>query len=378
MEDKFSRRRFLRHGARTVGGVAALGIAGPTLLEACSSSSKASSAGTAATATTAAAGSAGSTPAAGSLGALQFMGSWVPDVETGGEYIALSKNYWVQQGFSSATVIPGGPNATPQETMVQTGKAFIAVSSLDASAAAIEKGFDIVCIGAQYQKNPFAIMSPATQPLNAPQDMIGKKIGVQSDNDAVWAAFLKANSIDPAKINKVPVGFDPTPLTQGTVDGWFSFITNEPILLGLKGFKTVTFLLADYNYPEVGNAYIVTKSSLQSARAKVKAAMVGDILGWKDALTNPALAASLSVAKGQGLTQQQELLQAYSQAKLIVAGSADTTGMFYVAPDAQAANVKTLSFGGTNVTAAQLFDMSILDEIYADATMKAVPTPVTG
>ena len=378
MEDRLSRRRFLRHGAKTVGGVAVLGIAGPTLLEACSSSSKASSASTAATATTAAAGSAGSTPAAGSLGALQFMGSWVPDVETGGEYVALSKNYWVQQGFSSATVIPGGPNATPQETMVQTGKAFIAVSSLDSSAAAIEKGFDIVCIGAQYQKNPFAIMSPATKPLNTPQDMIGKKIGVQSDNDAVWAAFLKANNIDPSKINKVPVGFDPTPLTQGTVDGWFSFITNEPIELGLKGFKTVTFLLADYNYPEVGNAYIVAKSSLQSARAKVKAAMVGDILGWKDALTNPSLAASLSVAKGQGLTQQQELLQAYAQAKLIVAGAADTTGLFYVAPDAQAANVKTLSFGGTNVTASQLFDMSILDEIYADATMKAVPTPVTG
>lgn len=370
MATAVDRRAFLRLGAKTVGGAAALGIAGPGLLSACGSSSKTSAS------TTTPSGASGSV-AAGALGTLQFMASWVPDVETGGEYIALQKNYWEQRGFASATVIPGGPNATPQETMVQTGKAFIAVSSLDATAAAIQKGFNIVCIGAQYQKNPFAIMSPATKPLHTPQDMIGKKIGVQSDNDAVWAAFLKANNISASQVNKVPVSFDPTPLTQGTVDGWFSFITNEPIELQLKGFNTVTFLLADYNYPEVGNGYIVTTDALKNDRAKVKAAMIGDILGWKDALTNPSLAASLSVAKGQGLTQQQELLQAYAQSKLIATGDALTNGMFYVTPSAQASNIKTLALGGTTVTASQLFDMSVLDEIYSDASLKSVPTPVT-
>ena len=372
MEGSISRRGFLQRGVRTAGGVAALGLVGPALLEACGSSTKTSSPTTAA-----AGGTSGSSVAAGSLGSLAFVGPWVPDVETGGEYVALSKNYWVQQGFSSATVIPSGPNATPQETLVQTGKGFIAVTSLDSTAAAIQKGLDIVCIGAQYQKNPFCIMSAASSPINTPQDMIGKKIGVQSPNDAVWAAFLQANNIDASKVTKVPVQFDPTPLTQGTVDGWFSFITNEPIELGLKGFKTTTFLLADYNYPEVGNAYIVAKSSLKNDRAKVKAAMVGDILGWKDTLTDPATAASLAVGKGQGLTQQQELQQAYAQAGLIVAGQASSTGLFYIPTDAQAANIKTLGFGGTTVTASQLFDMSILDEIYSDAKMKAVPTPVT-
>ena len=32
-----------------------------------------------------------------------------------------------------------------------------------------------------------------------PQDMIGKKIGVQATNEAVWNAFLKANNIDPSQ-----------------------------------------------------------------------------------------------------------------------------------------------------------------------------------
>jgi ABC-type nitrate/sulfonate/bicarbonate transport system substrate-binding protein len=377
------RRTFLS----TLTGMAALGIGGSALLEACSSSSKSSSSSSSssATATTAAAGatattagSSSSTAAPGSLGTLNFMASWVPDVETGGEYIADSKGYWTQQGFSSVNIIPGGPNATPQETMVQTGKALIAVSSFDSTAAAIQKGFGIIVIGAQYQKNPFAIMSPASKPITTPQGMIGKKIGIQSDNDAVWAAFLKANNISMSQLDTVPVGFDPTPLTQGTVDAWFSFIDNEPIELADKGFKTVTFLLADFNYPEIGNVYICTKDSLSTARDKVKAGMIGDILGWKDALTNPTEAAQLAVQKGQGLTMSDELKQADIQnTQLIAIGDALTSGLFYVTPASQTSSCKTIALGGTTVTPSQCFDMSLLDEIYSDASLKATPTPVS-
>jgi len=194
----------------------------------------------------------------------------------------------------------------------------------------------------------------------------------------VWAAFLKANNITMSQLTTVPVGFDPTPLTQGTVDAWFSFIDNEPIVLADKGFATKTFLLSDFNYPEIGNAIICTKDSLNTARAKVKAAMIGDILGWKDALTNPSEAATLAVQKGQGLTMHDELQQADIQnTELIAIGDALTSGLFYVTPASQASSCKTLALGGTNVTPSQCFDMSLLDEIYADASLKAVPTPVS-
>jgi ABC-type nitrate/sulfonate/bicarbonate transport system substrate-binding protein len=207
--------------------------------------------------------------------------------------------------------------------------------------------------------------------------MIGKKIGVQSVNDAVWAAFLKANSLDPTKITKVAAGFDPTPLSQGQVDGWFSFITNEPIALGLKGFKTTTFLLNDFNYPEVGNVLIVTTDSLKSSRAKVKAVMVATILAWKESLTNPAEGAMLAATKyGQGLDASEQTLESKAQNQLVATGDALTNGLLYITPAAQAANVKTLGLGGTTVTADQVFDMTILDEIYqAQPDLKMVPTP---
>ena len=354
-----------------------LGVAGPAVLEACSSSkSSSSSSSSSASSATTAAGSSG-TAAPGSLGPLNFQLPWIKNVESAGEFIADAQGIYVAQGFSSVNLIAAGPNATPQETVIKTGQALVGITSLDSSAAAIQKGFNLVVIGTEYQKNPFCIMSAASKPINTPQDMIGKKIGVQTVNDAVWAAFLKANNIDASKVNKVTVGFDPTPITQGSVDGWFSFITNEPIELGLKGFKTTTFLLNDFNYPEIGNVFIVTTDSLKNSRDKVKAAMVAELIAWQKSITDPTIGAQLAATKyGQGLTASEQTLESKAQNQLIATGDALTSGLFYISPKAQADNIKTLALGGTTVTASQLFDMSVLDEIYqAHPELKQVPTP---
>jgi ABC-type nitrate/sulfonate/bicarbonate transport system substrate-binding protein len=360
------RRAFLLKGGRLLGGAALLGVAAPTLLEACGSSAKKS-----------AVSSGG--PAAGTYGTLNFQLPWIKNVESAGEFIADTRGIYTQQGFSSVKLIAGGPNATPQETVVKTGQALIGITSTDSAAAAIQKGFNLKVIGTEYQKNPFCIMSAASSPLNTPQDMIGKKVGVQTVNDAVWAAFLKANNIDISKVTKVTAGFDPTPLTQGQVDGWFSFVTNEPIALGLKGFKTTTFLLNDFNYPEIGNVFIATTDSLKNSRAKIKGAMTAEILAWKISLTDPAAGAQLAATKyGQGLDASEQTLESKAQNKLIATGDALTHGLFYVTPEAQAANVKTFALGGVTVTAGQMFDMTILDELYqATPDLKTVPTPVT-
>lgn len=349
------RRAFLRGGAKLLGGAALVSVAGPGLLDACSAKS--------------------THAAAGSLGTLNFNLPWIPDVESAGEFVAKAKGLYTQQGFSGVNLIPAGPNATPQETVVLTGKALVAVTSLDSAAASIQKGNPLKVIGTQYQKNPFCIMSRASSPLNTPQDMIGKKIGVQSVNDAVWAAFLQANSIQMSQVKTQVVSFDPTPLAQGQVDGWFSFITNEPIALGLQGVQTHTFLLADYNYPEIGNVYIATADSIKNNLGKVKACLTAEILAWKECISNPNEAAMTTLAQfpsAGSLPAEQQ--QSVAQNKLIVIGDAVDHGLFYITPATQATNCRTLGLGGTTVTPSQVFDMSVLDAIYsAQSSLKSIP-----
>jgi ABC-type nitrate/sulfonate/bicarbonate transport system substrate-binding protein len=300
------------------------------------------------------------------LGTLDFQLSWIKNVEFAGEYIADTKGYYKKVGFSGANLISGGPGVA-QDAAVAAGKAMVGISAPDITGAAIAQGAPLVIIGAQYQKNPFAIMSLADKPIKTPKQMIGKKIGVQATNEPVWAAFLKANKIDAGKIDKVTVQFDTTPLVAGEVDGWFSFITNEPNELKAKGVDTYAFLLNDFKYPLVSEIFMVRKDTLASNRAKVEALLTAEIMGWRDAIKDPALGANLTVTKygkDLNLKEDEQLLEAKAENDLILTPDTKVNGIFTITPEQQAANISTLKLGGLTLT-KKIFDMSVLKDVYA-------------
>jgi ABC-type nitrate/sulfonate/bicarbonate transport system substrate-binding protein len=368
------RRALLRSGFGTL-GLAAVGV---PLLDACgSSSSKSGAPG---------AGSSGGSATSGgakSFGALSYRLSWVENVEFAGAYIADHKGYYQAEGFSGFSIIPGGPTATPMETDVVTKKAQVAISAPDITGAAVVKGAPLKIIGAQYQKNPFAITSMADKPINVPEDMYGKKIGVQVANESVWNAFVAAAKLDASKITKVPVQFDPTPLTQGTVDGWFSFITNEPVDLAMKGFKVATMMLADHGYPLVSEVYIVHTDFIAKSRDAVKAFLRAEIKGWTDNLVDPGLGASLTVntyGKSLGLAVDEQTLESAAENKLILNADTKTGGIFTISDALIEQNIATLKTGGLDLTADKLFDLSMLKEVYQEnpaliSALPAVPAP---
>jgi ABC-type nitrate/sulfonate/bicarbonate transport system substrate-binding protein len=353
------RRSFLRRGAMGGAGLALLGTGGMSaFLAACGSSSKPSSSGT--TGTTAA--------GTKDLGELTFQLSWIKNVEFAGEYIADTNGYYKDAGFSKVTLLSGGPTVQ-QDSVVQGGKALVCISAPDITSAAILQGATLVTIGAQYQKNPFAVMSLATKPILTPDDMKGKKIGVQATNEAVWNAFLKANAINPSSITKVPVQFDPSPLVAGTVDGWFSFVTNEPNLLKTQGVETKTFLLADYKYPLVSETYVVKKESLTSKRDQIKAMLKADIMGWQQNLKDPTIGAKLAAnvyGKDQKLTVAEQTLESTSENLLVSTTDTKANGLFTITPALIDENISTLALANIKITKDQLFDMSVLEEVYTD------------
>ena len=261
--EAIDRRSFLRKGGQIVGGAALLGVGGPALLRERTSRIT----------TTATTDAVFATANGGSLGVLNFQLPWLyNDVEQGGEYIADFRGYYRDQGFSSVNLMAGGPTATPVETVVQTGKALVGLSGPSTTAAALEKGFTLKTIGAVYQVSPLCIMSLASKPISTPQDMIGKTIGVATSNNATWAAFLKVNHIQPSQVHTIAVEFDPAPLVTGECQGFFAFISSEPITLANEGVKTHNLLLSDYGLPSVGLNYVVTDDSLKNKRAELPGA----------------------------------------------------------------------------------------------------------
>jgi ABC-type nitrate/sulfonate/bicarbonate transport system substrate-binding protein len=362
MSNMIDRRTLLVRGA----GLGALAVGGGLFLEACSSSSKGGAP---------AESSSGGSAAAGSLGALNFRFDWIKHVEFAGEFIADSSGYFIDEGFSSVDLIAGGPTATPAETDLVQGKAFVGLSSPGITAAAVEQGAPLKIIGATYQKNPYCILSMDHNPIPNPEAMKGKKIGVQAANMAPWQAFLKANNIDPKSLTTVPVQFDPLVLTTGSVDGWFGFSTNEPIALKQKGFAASYFLLADHNYALVGQVFITTQDSIDNKRDALKAVLRAELRGWKDNLTDPTKGATLAVTKygtNLGLEVGEQTQEAIAANKLIVSADTVKNGLFTMTPALINTNMQIMALSGTKLTADKLFDLSLLDDIY-----KAEPALIT-
>jgi ABC-type nitrate/sulfonate/bicarbonate transport system substrate-binding protein len=361
VRDRLDRRAFLRRGVVGAGGVALLG---PSLLAACGDDDDTSTSG----------GGGGGSNA--DFGTLDYQFSWIKNVEFAGQYIADTEGYYQDAGFSSVNLKAGGPNVQ-QDSVVASKKAFLGISAPDITGSAILKGADLIAVGALFQKNPFAIMSLAGNPIPDPEAMKGKKIGVQAVNEPVWNAFLKANKIDPAKIEKVPVQFDPQPLTTGEVDGWFSFFTNEPNLLKMKGIPTVNFLLDDHNYPLVSQIYVVRTDSVAKSRDKIKALLQADIKGWLDSIKDPAAGAKLTVekyGKDLDLTEEEQVLESVDQNTLIVTEDTKQNGIMTVTDELVEESIATLALADLQIDAKKLFDLSIINEIYQeDPDLKKLP-----
>ncbi|HEV7419575.1 MAG TPA: ABC transporter substrate-binding protein [Mycobacterium sp.] len=351
MTPALHRREFLRYAA-----LAGFAVGGTGLLAACGGSGSSGSSG-------------GSAADGSKLGSVAVQLSWIKNIEFAGEYFALEKGYYKEAGFDSVDLVAGGAAGTGVEAGLDTGKIWIGMSAPQLTAPAVLNGLPAKIVGATYQKNPFCIVSSATRPINTPQEMAGKKIGVQDSNQLVFGALLDANGIDPKSITVVPAQFDPSPLANGEVDGWVSYVTNEPITLASKGFKNHAMLFADFNLPLVAETFTVKQDTIDNERDKLKAFLIAEIKGWRDAIANPAESARLAAevyGKDQNLDVAEQTEEAKAQVGLVVSADTKANGLFTMTKDLIDENIAALKAAKLDIAAADLFDLSIIDEIYTE------------
>ncbi|WP_280254188.1 ABC transporter substrate-binding protein [Nocardia abscessus] len=295
--------------------------------------------------------------------------SWLKNNEFAGEYFADAKGYFREAGFGSVDLIAGGAASTSVEAGLDTGKVWLGLSAPQTTAPAILEGLPAKIVATTYQKNPFAIVSSAARPINSPEDMRGRKIGVQDTNQLIFNALLTANGMKPGDVTVVPAQFDPTPLANGEVDGWVSYVTNEPITLAAKGFQNTHFLFADFDLPLVAETLTVAQSTIDKERDKLKAFLVAEIKGWKDAVADPAESARLAVevyGKDQKLDLAEQTKEAIAQNDLVVSADTAANGLLSMTDALIEQNIAALRTAKIDIKAAQLFDLSVLREVYAE------------
>lgn len=315
-------------------------------------------------------GCAASEPAeeAASYGELNVQLSWIKNSEFAGQFFADQNGYYTEAGFESVNLI-AGPAATEAEVLA--GNALVGIANpISVAPIILSEGAPLKIIGTTYQKNPFTIVSLKDGAnIQTAQDLIGKKIGVQAGpNETLFDALLKANGIAASKVTKVPVQYDPAPLVNGEVDGFLAYVTNESFIVESQGYAVTNLLFADNGLPFVTESFVVTQDSIDNRREELKAFLYATIKGWKDAIANPDEGARLALevyGADLGLLEAKEKYQSKTQNDILVqTDETRANGLFTISEAMIAQNLATLKAAGYEITAEQLFDMTLLKEVY--------------
>jgi ABC-type nitrate/sulfonate/bicarbonate transport system substrate-binding protein len=351
-----SRRAFL---AST--GLGALSLAA---LAACGSDSNTG------TAASSAPSAAASSAAAGAYGTISLQLSWIKNIEFAGEFMADSKGYYKAAGFEKVDLKTGPVDSA--DALVAAGTVDIGLSAPDATARQIvDQGAPLKIIGSTFQKNPFCIVSiKEGKPIATVADLAGKTLGIQAGtNQSIFEGFCKANNVDPATFKTTVVQYDPKVLMEKKVDGFMAYLTNEPILIAAKGFTPVTLSFADNGLPLTAETFTVSTETLETKRDMLKAFLKAEIQGWSDVIADPEAGAKLAVetyGKDLKLNYDEQLKEIKAQNELVVTADTKANGIFTLTDEFVTKIVAAIAAVGITITAEELFDLSLVKEIYAE------------
>lgn len=314
-------------------------------------------------------------------GEISVQYSWIKNEEFAGEFYAYDKGYYEDYGFSGVNGISGPDTGVAK---LLSGTVQVALSDAASIGAAIaNEDAPLKIIGATFQKNPFTILSLADgADIQTPEDLKGKKIGVQDSNASVFEAILNANGISKDDVEIVPVDFDPTPLMEGKVDGFMAYLTNEAITVELAGHEVTNLPYADNGVPYVAETVSVTDQYLAENRGLLKDFLIAEIKGWSDVFknSNDDTVALITEYYNKAASDNAEGLEAVfgaldpektslgidAQKLLISTPETEANGLFTISPELQQQTVESLAAAGWEVSVEELFDTSIIDEIYEE------------
>lgn len=293
--------------------------------------------------------------------------SWIPGVEFAGSYLAEANGYYEDAGLS-VEILPGAADVDPT-AIVAAGTADTGIGEPDNVARANANGADLVIIGATFQKNPLAILSASDNPIETPEDMYDKVIGVPAVDVPQHDALIELNDLDASRIETVPVQFDVSPLVSGDVDGMYVYYTSQPETLSEQGVEPVTMLLADYGELRYGDVYFTTRDNLENRFDMLVDFMRTQVQGWGDFVDDQSQAVDLAVneyGKDAGLSEDQQTVTAGLQVDLIETPETAEAGLLSMSKSTIDDNIATITAMGVEDVDADLFDSSVLDAVSAD------------
>ncbi|WP_042877427.1 ABC transporter substrate-binding protein [Cupriavidus necator] len=229
---------------------------------------------------------------------------WVPGGNQVAEVVAKRLGYYEQEGIDFK-IQPGGPNIDGV-AIVASGRGEVGqISSSPSVMLAVSEGLPVKCFAVGLQQHPYAFFSLKKTPIRSPQDMIGKRIGIQATGLVLLKALLAKHKITESQVNIVPIGADMMPLLSGRVDAVTGWQTNVSALKAL-GADRVDLSLWDSGVRLYALPYYAHTSTLRNHPEVLQRFLRATARGWLYANKNRDQAVDLLLKDFPSLNRADE------------------------------------------------------------------------
>ncbi|MGH2838815.1 MAG: ABC transporter substrate-binding protein [Thermoleophilaceae bacterium] len=214
---------------------------------------------------------------------------FTPNAAHAGIYAAVRTGADTENGVRIKIRPPAGGSPDSLK-LLATGRADIGVLDIHDLGLALEKGTDVVAVGALVQRPLAAVIARRDSGVKRPRELEGHRVGVAGlpSDDAVLRAVVEDDGGDFDDVDRVTIGFGAVAnLLAGKVDAATAFWNAEGVVLRERGLQTREFRVDDFGaprYPEV--VLVVRRDTLDERRDDIAAAVRAIADGTEAALAD--------------------------------------------------------------------------------------------
>jgi len=255
---------------------------------------------------------------------------WVTQAQFAGYYVAASKGYYAEEGLN-VTILPGGPDAAPEQ-VIAGGGADVIVDWMPSALAAREKGLALVNIAQPFKHSGLMLTCLKETGIAAPADFADKTLGVWFyGNEYPFLAWMSSLGLktdgSAGGVTVLKQGFNVDPLLQKQAACISTMTYNEyhqVLEAGVSADDLVTFKYEDMGVSTLEDGLYVLEDKLADPAFadKMVRFVRASMKGWKDAEANPDAAAAIvleaDTTGAQTEAHQKTMMQ---EVALLTAGS---------------------------------------------------------
>ena len=219
---------------------------------------------------------------------MTFMAGYKPQANLPfvGVYVAKAKGFFEEEGLDVTVEHSAGQGQHLQLLSAGT----IQVTNQDAAVLLqrrADPGLPLVAIALLGQKGQQAYAALKSSGIESPKDWEGHTVGYKGTPPPDLFALISASGADKDKIELVNVGFDPRLLTEGKVDVYPVFKSNEPYMIQSWGYDLNLWAAEDFGVPSLGLTYVTSEEILKTQPELLTHFLRGALRGIQYAAEHP-------------------------------------------------------------------------------------------